>query len=137
MITEEKYAYRKLFFRDHARRTLWHMVWPFRNRGMVERTCLQCGQIWVLKVALAGRRPPKVPGFSVAPDLRYMERTSAMTKAGIDQFLAATRVNDAAAEDKDSQLFRELQVCPNCKGSRYSQRRIRRHGDSALLHPRS
>jgi len=104
---------------------------------MVERTCLNCGQIWVLKAAMAGRKPPKVPRVSVAPDLRYMQRTSYMSKAGADQFLAAAHVNDADAEDKDAQQFRALQVCPSCHGSRYSQRRIRRHGESALLHPRS
>jgi hypothetical protein len=34
-------------------------------------------------------------------------------------------MDDADAEDEDSRLFRELQVCPRCSGSRYTQRRIR------------
>jgi len=146
MITEEKHAYRKLFFRDHARhrarmllsgsaawqeRTLCHMVWPFRNRGMVERTCLQCGQIWVLKAAMAGRKPRRAPRVSVGPDLRYAQTHSPLTQVGTDQFLAASHLDDAGAEDKDSQLFRELQVCPKCSASRYTQRRIHGRGDSA------
>jgi len=107
------------------------MLWYFRHRGMVERTCLDCGQLWVLKAGMAGRKPPRPPRISVAPDLRYGQSHSPFTKVGTDQFLAASHLNDPAAEDKDSQLFRELQVCPKCKGSRYAQRRIRGYGDSA------
>ena len=98
---------------------------------MVERTCLNCGQTWVLKAAMAGRKPPRAPRVSVAPDLRYMQTRSPFTKAGTDQFLAASHLRDADAEDKEIELFRELQVCPKCSGSRYAQRRIRGHGDSA------
>jgi ribosomal protein S27AE len=101
------------------------MVWPFRNRGMVERTCPECGQVWVLKAAMAGRKPPRVPRVSVAPDLRYTQGHSPFTKTGTDQFLAAARMDDAGAEDEDAKLFRELQVCPRCSASRYTQRRIR------------
>jgi len=67
----------------------------------------------------------------VSADLRYAQGRSPFTKAGTDQFLASTHLHDADAEDKDSELFRKLQVCPTCSGSRYSQRRIRGHGDSA------
>ena len=98
---------------------------------MVERTCLDCGQIWELDAAMAGRKPPRAPRASVAPDLRYMQTRSPFTKAGTDQFLAAAHLHDADAEDKDSELFRELRVCPKCSGSRYTQRRIRGQGDSA------
>jgi hypothetical protein len=35
-------------------------------------------------------------------------------------------MDDAGAEDEDAKLFRELQVCPKCSASRYTQRRI--HG---------
>jgi len=101
------------------------MVWPFRNRGMVERTCLECGQIWVLKAAMAGRKPPRVPRVSVATDLRYAQGRSPFTKTGTDQFLAAAHLDDTDAEDEDAKLFRELQVCPKCSASRYTQRRIR------------
>jgi hypothetical protein len=59
-----------------------------------------------------------------------MQTRSPFTKAGADQFIASTHLHDPDAEDKDSGLFRELQVCPKCNGSRYSQRRIRGHGDS-------
>jgi hypothetical protein len=99
---------------------------------MVERTCLDCGQMWVLKAAMAGRKPPRAPRVSVAPDMRYaQQRHSAFTKAGTDQFLASSHLHDADVEDEDVKLFRELQVCPKCSGSRYTQRRIRGHGDSA------
>jgi hypothetical protein len=101
------------------------MVWPFSNRGMVERTCLECGQTWVLKAAMAGRKPPRAPRVSVAQDLKYAQGRSPFTKAGTDQFLAAAHLGDADAEDEDSRLFRELQVCPKCSASRYAQRRIR------------
>ena len=106
------------------------MVWPFRKRGMVERTCLNCGQIWAVKAAMAGRKPPRPPRVSVAPDLRYAQTHSPFTKVGTDQFVAAARLNDADAEDKDSELFRELQVCQKCGASRYTQRRIQGHGYS-------
>lgn len=96
---------------------------------MVERTCLNCGQVWVLKAAMAGRKPPRAPRRSVAVDVRYSEGRSPFTKAGTDQFLAATHLHDADAEDKDSELFRELQVCPKCSGNRYTQRRIRVRAD--------
>jgi hypothetical protein len=83
---------------------------------------------------MAGRKPPRTPRAraprSVSTDLRYAQGRSPLTQAGTDQFLAATHMHDADAEDKDSQLFRELQVCPTCSGSRYTQRRIRGHGDS-------
>src|SRR5215472_6793473 len=109
------------------------MLWPFRNRGMVERTCLDCGQIWALKAAMAGRKPPRTPRAaqgSVSTDMRYGQAHSPFTKVGTDQFLAATHMHDPDAEDKDSEPFRQLQVCPTCSGSRYAQRRIRGHGDS-------
>jgi hypothetical protein len=109
-----------------------NMPWRFRNRGMMERTCLDCGQLWVLKAAMAGRKPPRAPQVSVAPRIRYAQLgRSPFTKAGTDQFLAASHLHDADAEDEDAKLFRQLQVCPKCSGSRYSQRRIRGEGDSA------
>jgi hypothetical protein len=57
----------------------------------------------------------------VSADLRYAQPRSPFTQAGADQFLAATHLHDADAEDKDSELFRELQVCPQCSGSRYTR----------------
>jgi hypothetical protein len=108
------------------------MLWLFRNRGMVERTCLDCGQMWVLKAAMAGRKPPRVPRSSVGFDMKYAQQSrSPFTNTGTDQFLAATHMHDADVEDEDTKLFRQLQVCPKCSGSRYTQRRIRGHGDSA------
>jgi predicted nucleic-acid-binding Zn-ribbon protein len=107
------------------------MPWPFRNRGMVERTCLNCGQIWVLKAAMAGRKPPRAPRVSVATDMRYAQTRSPFTKAGTDQFLDSTHLHDADVEDEDTKLFRQLQVCPKCSSSRYTQRRIRGQGDTA------
>jgi len=98
---------------------------------MVERTCLNCGQTWALKAAMAGRKPPRAPRGSVAADLRYAQGRSPFTQAGTDQFLASTHLNDADAEDKDFELFRELQICPKCSGDRYTQRRIRGQGASA------
>lgn len=99
---------------------------------MMERTCLNCGQMWVLKAAMAGRKPPRAPRGSVAPDMRYAQLgRSPFTKAGTDQFLASSHLHDADLEDEDAKLFRELQVCPKCGGSRYAQRRIRGRGDSS------
>jgi len=66
----------------------------------------------------------------VSSDLRYAQTYSPFTKVGTDQFLNSTHLHDADEEDKDSGLFRALQVCPKCNGSRYAQRRIRGHGDS-------
>jgi hypothetical protein len=64
--------------------------------------------------------------------MRYAQQGHrAFTKAGTDQFLAASHLHDADVEDEDTKLFRELQVCPKCSGSRYTQRRIRGQGDSA------
>jgi hypothetical protein len=74
---------------------------------------------------MAGRKPPRVPRISVATDLRYAEERSPFTKAGTDQFRTAARLDDAGAEDEDAKLFRELQVCPKCSASRYTQRWIR------------
>jgi hypothetical protein len=110
------------------------MPWPFHKRGMVERTCLDCGQMWVLKAAMAGSKPPRVrvPRSSVGFDMKWAQQSrSPFTKTGTDQFLAATHMYDADVEDEDAKLFRQLQVCPKCSGSRYSQRRIRGQGDSA------
>jgi hypothetical protein len=74
---------------------------------------------------MAGRKPPRVPRISVATDLRYAQGRSPFTNAGTDQFRAAAHMDDAGAEDEDAKLFRELQVCPKCSASRYTQRRIR------------
>jgi hypothetical protein len=64
--------------------------------------------------------------------MRYAQQGHrAFTKAGTDQFLASTHLHDADVEDEDAKLFRQLQVCPKCSGSRYTQRRIRGQGDSA------
>jgi predicted GNAT family acetyltransferase len=58
-----------------------------------------------------------------------MQGHSPFTKTGTDQFLAAAHLDDADAEDEDIKLFRELQVCPRCSTSRYTQRRIRGQED--------
>jgi hypothetical protein len=79
---------------------------------------------------MAGRKPPRAPRVSVGPDLRYAQGRSPFTKAGTDQFLAASHLDDADVVDEDAKLFRELQVCPKCSGSRYTQRRIRGQGDN-------
>ena len=93
--------------------------------------------MWVLKAAMAGRKPPRgVPRASVAMDMRYAQQRSPFTKAGTDQFLASSHMYDAAdAENKDVELFRELQTCPKCKSGRYAQRRIRGQRDTAAPVP--
>jgi hypothetical protein len=59
-----------------------------------------------------------------------MQARSPLTNAGTDQFLAASHLDDADVVDEDAKLFRELQVCPKCSASRYTQRRIRGQGEN-------
>jgi len=61
---------------------------------------------------MAGRKPPRAPRISVATDLRYAQGRSPFTKAGTDQFLTAAHLDDAGAEDKDSNAFQEVAGLP-------------------------
>lgn len=90
------------------------MAWPWRRTRQVERTCLDCGETWMLD-ASAARLKMRGP-------TRYSATSQAM-RSGIRGGLGDYAAQAYAELDQQSELIRETRTCPKCGSGHFKDRR--------------
>jgi predicted nucleic-acid-binding Zn-ribbon protein len=99
------------------------MRWPFRRARMVQRTCLDCGESWLLDARLAHLKAHVSRGFAADP----------LSLRGGPGSLEAYRSAGTGLEDIDQQLevVRQLSTCPKCGSENYKDQPQPRSGPSS------
>jgi ribosomal protein S27AE len=90
------------------------MPWSFGRNRQVQRTCLDCGETWMLEASLARLRAGRPHGYAAGLRGGPVGQTIAEQQA----------VEVQAGLDQELETIRQVRTCPKCGSGRYQDRRI-------------